>query len=92
MVPKKVFRWAGRYRVIFSGPKSLDHCLLLARSLGVIAALCHRSLNVALDFTRKLAWNGTLRRLSTYHGLEGRITRLQLCGHTRDIGCWLDPT
>ncbi|KAI1633575.1 Trs120-domain-containing protein [Biscogniauxia mediterranea] len=28
----------------------------------VMPYLCHRPLNVALDFTRKLAWNGTLQR------------------------------
>lgn len=29
----------------------------------LLPALCHRPLNVALDFTRKLAWNGTLQQL-----------------------------
>jgi hypothetical protein len=28
----------------------------------IMPALCHRPLNVALDFTRKFAWNGTLQR------------------------------
>ncbi|KAL8284873.1 hypothetical protein RB600_009348 [Gaeumannomyces tritici] len=31
-------------------------------TIRLMPALCHRSLNVALDFTRKLAWNGTLQR------------------------------
>ncbi|KAI5924337.1 transport protein Trs120 or TRAPPC9 TRAPP II complex subunit-domain-containing protein [Camillea tinctor] len=31
----------------------------------VMPYLCHRPLNVALDFTRKLAWNGTLQRALT---------------------------
>jgi hypothetical protein len=29
----------------------------------LLPALCHRPLNVALDYTRKLAWNGTLQQL-----------------------------
>ncbi|KAK3945038.1 transport protein Trs120 or TRAPPC9 TRAPP II complex subunit-domain-containing protein [Diplogelasinospora grovesii] len=29
----------------------------------VMPALCHRPLNVALDFTRKFAWNGTLQQV-----------------------------
>ncbi len=28
----------------------------------LMPALCHRPLNVALDFTRKFAWNGTLQQ------------------------------
>lgn len=31
-------------------------------TLRVMPALCHRPLSVALDFTRKLAWNGTLQQ------------------------------
>lgn len=31
-------------------------------TLRLMPALCHRPLNVALDFTRKLAWNGTLQQ------------------------------
>ncbi|KAK3326267.1 TRAPP II complex [Apodospora peruviana] len=31
--------------------------------LRLMPALCHRPLNVALDFTRKLAWNGTLQQV-----------------------------
>lgn len=31
-------------------------------TIRLMPALCHRPLNVALDFTRKLAWNGTLQR------------------------------
>ncbi|KAL2760849.1 hypothetical protein ACRALDRAFT_1046005 [Sodiomyces alcalophilus JCM 7366] len=30
--------------------------------LRLMPALCHRPLNVALDFTRRLAWNGTLQQ------------------------------
>lgn len=29
----------------------------------ILPALCHRPLNVALDYTRKFAWNGTLQQL-----------------------------
>ncbi|KAH8652441.1 hypercellular protein A [Xylariales sp. PMI_506] len=32
-------------------------------TLRLLPALCHRPLNVALDFTRKFAWNGTLQQL-----------------------------
>ncbi|KAK0651941.1 TRAPP II complex [Cercophora newfieldiana] len=32
-------------------------------SLRLMPALCHRPLNVALDFTRKFAWNGTLQQV-----------------------------
>lgn len=38
----------------------------------LMPALCHRSLNVALDYTRKLAWNGTLHQLLPR--LEGRTS------------------
>lgn len=31
-------------------------------TLRLLPALCHRPPNVALDFTRKIAWNGTLQR------------------------------
>lgn len=31
-------------------------------TLRLMPALCHRPLNVALDYTRKLAWNGTLQQ------------------------------
>ncbi|KAK3680630.1 transport protein Trs120 or TRAPPC9 TRAPP II complex subunit-domain-containing protein [Podospora appendiculata] len=31
--------------------------------LRLMPALCHRPLNVALDFTRKFAWNGTLQQV-----------------------------
>ncbi|KAH8205183.1 hypothetical protein TruAng_000595 [Truncatella angustata] len=31
-------------------------------TLRLLPALCHRPLNVALDFTRKLGWNGTMQR------------------------------
>lgn len=31
-------------------------------TLRLLPTLCHRPLNVALDFTRKLGWNGTLQR------------------------------
>ncbi|KAK5662786.1 hypothetical protein OQA88_6195 [Cercophora sp. LCS_1] len=31
--------------------------------LRIMPALCHRPLNVALDFTRKFAWNGTLQQV-----------------------------
>ncbi|KAK4453586.1 hypothetical protein QBC34DRAFT_434356 [Podospora aff. communis PSN243] len=31
-------------------------------TLRLMPALCHRPLNVALDFTRKFAWNGTLQQ------------------------------
>ncbi len=38
-------------------------------TLRLMPALCHRPLNVALDFTRKFAWNGTLQqRLARLEG------------------------
>lgn len=44
-------------------------------TLRIMPALCHRPLNVALDFTRKWAWNGTLQQ---------HLPLLQ-AGETRDI-------
>lgn len=37
----------------------------------LLPALCHRPLNVALDYTRKLAWNGTLQQLLPEIGPHG---------------------
>ncbi|CAK7271994.1 hypothetical protein SEPCBS57363_004906 [Sporothrix epigloea] len=41
-------------------------------TLRLMPALCHRPLNVALDFTRKLAWNGALQQ--TLPLLDARAT------------------
>ncbi|KAM0324114.1 hypothetical protein ACHAQA_008306 [Verticillium albo-atrum] len=39
--------------------------------LRLMPALCHRPLNVALDFTRKLSWNGTLQQSLPLLGPRG---------------------
>jgi hypothetical protein len=43
-------------------------------------ALCHRPLNVALDFTRKFAWNGTLQQFLPL--LQGRSSTDVVIGAT----------
>ncbi|KAJ9131087.1 Hypercellular protein A [Pleurostoma richardsiae] len=46
----------------------------------VMPALCHRPLNVALDFTRKFAWNGTLQQFLPL--LQGRSSTDVVIGAT----------
>ncbi|KAK4213327.1 hypothetical protein QBC37DRAFT_423143 [Rhypophila decipiens] len=41
--------------------------------LRLLPALCHRPLNVALDFTRKLAWNGTLQQVLPVIAAKGEF-------------------
>ncbi|KAL0943860.1 hypercellular protein [Colletotrichum truncatum] len=51
--------------------------------LRLMPALCHRPLNVALDFTRKFAWNGTLQQalplLAAKSSVEVEIEAMALC-------------
>ncbi|KAF9881125.1 hypercellular protein [Colletotrichum karsti] len=51
--------------------------------LRLMPALCHRPLNVALDFTRKFAWNGTLQQalppLPAKSNTEVEIEAMALC-------------
>ncbi|TEA22823.1 Transport protein particle subunit trs120 [Colletotrichum sidae] len=51
--------------------------------LRLMPALCHRPLNVALDFTRKFAWNGTLQQalppLAARSSTEVEIEAMALC-------------
>lgn len=49
-------------------------------TLRLMPALCHRPLNVALDYTRKLAWNGTLQQFLPL--LPGRQSTDVLVGVT----------
>ncbi|KAF6808428.1 hypercellular protein [Colletotrichum sojae] len=51
--------------------------------LRLMPALCHRPLNVALDFTRKFAWNGTLQQalpaLAAKSNTSVEIEAMALC-------------
>ncbi|KAI8174722.1 Transport protein particle subunit trs120 [Colletotrichum sp. SAR 10_86] len=51
--------------------------------LRLMPALCHRPLNVALDFTRKFAWNGTLQQalppLAAKSSTEVEVEAMALC-------------
>jgi len=49
-------------------------------SLRLMPSLCHRPLNVALDFTRKLGWNGTLQQVLPL--LPGKESALVTTGIT----------
>ena len=68
----------------------------------LMPALCHRSLNVALDYTRKLGWNGTLQHILPR--LQGRASADFVIGMTplcrgefeftatvEEIQVWEDP-
>lgn len=70
--------------------------------LRVIPALCHRPANIALEFTRKFAWNGTLQQLMPV--LEGNgsadvsIGMTALCrgefditASVEEVQVWEDP-
>ncbi|KAI4594880.1 hypothetical protein KJ359_007402 [Pestalotiopsis sp. 9143b] len=52
-------------------------------TLRLLPTLCHRPLNVALDFTRKLGWNGTMQRflplLEPHQSTEVVIGLTPLC-------------
>ncbi|KAJ3947208.1 uncharacterized protein N0V96_003597 [Colletotrichum fioriniae] len=58
--------------------------------LRLMPALCHRPLNVALDFTRKFAWNGTLQQalplLAAKATTEVEIQAMALCRGEFEIG------
>ncbi|GKT40755.1 transport protein particle subunit trs23 [Colletotrichum spaethianum] len=58
--------------------------------LRLMPALCHRPLNVALDFTRKFAWNGTLQQalplLAAKSSTEVEIQAMALCRGEFEIG------
>ncbi|KAI0408060.1 hypercellular protein A [Xylaria palmicola] len=59
-------------------------------------SLCHRPVNVALDFTRKLAWNGTLQRalplLGAKSSTEVRIGVTALCRGVFEISASVEET
>ena len=52
----------------------------IAPIVRLMPALCHRPLNVALEYTRKLAWNGTLQQLLPK--LQGRDSTTFVIGMT----------
>ncbi|OLN84968.1 Transport protein particle subunit [Colletotrichum chlorophyti] len=58
--------------------------------LRLMPALCHRPLNVALDFTRKFAWNGTLQQslplLAAKSNTAVEIQAMALCRGEFEIG------
>ncbi|KAK2032078.1 Trs120-domain-containing protein [Colletotrichum zoysiae] len=62
--------------------------------LRLMPALCHRPLNVALDFTRKFAWNGTLQQalplLSAKSSTEVEIQAMALCRGEFEIGASIE--
>ncbi|KAJ0161986.1 putative transport protein particle subunit [Colletotrichum tanaceti] len=70
--------------------------------LRLMPALCHRPLNVALDFTRKFAWNGTLQQalplLAANSSIEVEMQAMALCRGEFEIGAsveeyqiWQEP-
>ncbi|KAI0133128.1 Trs120-domain-containing protein [Hypoxylon sp. NC0597] len=65
-------------------------------TLRLMPSLCHRPLNVALDFTRKFAWNGTLQQ--TLPLIEGKSSTevimgvIPLCRGEFDISASVEET
>ncbi|KAI0389896.1 Trs120-domain-containing protein [Xylariaceae sp. FL0594] len=62
----------------------------------VMPALCNRPVNVALDFTRKFAWNGTLQQtlplLGPKSSAEVRIGATALCRGVFEISASVEET
>ncbi|KAI1342096.1 Trs120-domain-containing protein [Xylariaceae sp. FL0016] len=62
----------------------------------IMPALCHRPTNVALDFTRKFAWNGTLQRtlskLAAKSSVEVVIGATALCRGQFEISASVEET
>ncbi|ORY71173.1 hypercellular protein A [Pseudomassariella vexata] len=62
----------------------------------LMPALCHRPLNVALDFTRKFAWNGTLQQslplLDAHASTEVSIGATALCRGEFEITASVEET
>lgn len=65
-------------------------------SLRVMPALCHRPLNIALDFTRKFAWNGTMQQTLPLVGPKSKtevvIGFTPLCRGEFEIGASVEET
>ncbi|KAI1776376.1 Trs120-domain-containing protein [Hypoxylon cercidicola] len=65
-------------------------------TLRVMPSLCHRPLNVALDFTRKLAWNGTLQQalapLGAKRSVEVLLGAVPLCRGAFEISASVEET
>jgi hypothetical protein len=70
--------------------------------LRLMPALCHRPLNIALDFTRKFAWNGTLQQslpmLDPHAAMDVIIGATALCrggfeftASVEEIQVWEEP-
>lgn len=65
-------------------------------TLRLMPALCNRPLNVALDFTRKFAWNGTLQQflplLAAKSSIEVRLGVTALCRGDFEISASVEET
>ncbi|KAI1390945.1 Trs120-domain-containing protein [Hypoxylon trugodes] len=65
-------------------------------TLRLMPSLCHRPLNVALDFTRKFAWNGTLQQtlplIDAKSSTEVRLGATALCRGDFEISASVEET